>query len=422
MPAAAAALPLTYAAATEPLRRLLQKEPAEITHAKDQGLDRYDFAIPVAAARSILAAQGNDQAQIDVDLQYMPTMIWIDPATHLTQRAIVAGNVTTYTYGGPNIASIYDAGAPRTAKVYDNRPDPQTAAALARMTQRANTPLPDGVSVFVDQQSDDQESGRFYGCMRAVKKTSGYFAITTSNSMTPPPDAFDLPPDWATTGADEFFRRLAISPAVAETIGDDTVVDFRDFTVRPPELPGQNNSGYRAITKYHETGRDAKSDAWISAPTFRLFCLRCLYGQYGTSGHVALLTDAQHPGLINLRLEFRNLTPDSLSAAFDFWLDPAHDDRPVQSTEESFEDYTPTRHTWRLDRLVRPLQISHRIFQLRHPPRRPPIRRHGHHPQLSTRPRRPGPHRHPSPHVPFLPQPHPAAAENSIQAAHSDLP
>ncbi len=56
---------------------------------------------------------------------------------------------------------------------------------------------------------------------------------------------------------------------------------------------------------------------------------------------MALITSPEHPGLIGVHYELRRLTPDSVRAAFDFWLDPKEGDRPVQFTEESFEDPPP---------------------------------------------------------------------------------
>ncbi len=85
----------------------------------------------------------------------------------------------------------------------------------------------------------------------------------------------------------------------------------------------------------------AKIGTWNSSPANFLFFFRGLSGQFGTDSHVALITDPQRPGLIDIQYELRNLAPDSIRGAFNFWLDATHGDRPVEFTEESFAEPPP---------------------------------------------------------------------------------
>ncbi len=337
----AAAPPINYAAAIAPLRLLLGHEPTGITHTTDQGLDRYDFSAPREDAKKILQAQGNGTAAAaDIALFGIPTAIWIDPSTHLTQRDLIyGGHSETYTYGGPDITSIYDAGAPKNANVFDNRPTPQTVAVLDRAAKRASTPLPDGVSVTLREYEGGAEID-VYGQSKNHWEERGY----SVRSAKPNGYTIDLPNDWATTSADEFFRRLADTPSRYETHGTDSDVYFRDFTphTAADEQPKKyaDGSSLTIIYQEHYTGRDAASDTRVSSPANNLFTLR-LSGQFSVDNHISLITDPQRPGLIGIRSEMHREASDSLRGANEIWLDPAHSERIVQRIQESFEDPPP---------------------------------------------------------------------------------
>jgi hypothetical protein len=161
---------------------------------------------------------------------------------------------------------------------------------------------------------------------------------------SPKPDLFtiDLPPDWTTTGTDEFFRRLANASSSLEESGDETDVRFRDFTTYdfPLHTDYPDGSSMTITTRAHYTGRAARSMTRNSSSAHQLFEVH-LTGQFDVDNHASVITDLQRPGLLGLRDEYRRLTPDSIRAEDVYWIDPAHGDRLVQHIEESFEDPLP---------------------------------------------------------------------------------
>ncbi len=274
-----AALPVGVDAAIAALRRVVDQDPGDITHKMDQGLDCYDFTAAIDAARNAILAKKLEERpfSFDQELSGIPTTLWIDPASHLTQRALIRGSLIHYSYGGPDIASIYDAGAPRAAAVYDNRPTPETVAVLDRARKRWMTPMPDGVSVILNESAN-------YASINVHEQARDHWIEREYTVRAVRPDGFtiDLPADWTGAGADEFFRRLAGAASRYEQGGTESDVRFQDFTpytaadTQPKNYP--DGSSMTIVTHDHITGRAAKSTTLVTSPHTPCFSFAAFRG------------------------------------------------------------------------------------------------------------------------------------------------
>ena len=335
--------PIAYDDLLAKLQTALGKENVKVNRTSEQGRDRYDFTLtfpPVKGFSDILARD-----------QWSPlntiSTAWVDPKTGLLQKVTGGGKSVTLTYGAPEINSIYDLGVPRDAKVVSNRPTADAIAVYDRMEASLRKPIPDGILVKV-------ETGKTFGAITLYYQHGVDWAIRNYRVNTPGADhgeGVDVPTDWQTTGADEFFHRLAIAMPSYECSGDAHVGWRKEIDPKTGEAymswAGQwfDEDGKMHSTEGKDPGAE-KMTAWqilvlhtLNGPTSWAFPRDALSGRYSLENHFEIVTSPEHPGLLAVRTRYSwNPESDLSRGVEEGWVDPAHNDRAVLFIDTSYQD------------------------------------------------------------------------------------
>jgi hypothetical protein len=347
--------------------------PPHVAESADQGLQRFDLTLADDSKKTL------DQYP---EMFAGKLTLWVDPKTNLIRK--MTGQiddqptVLEYTYGPPDIHDIYDLGVPKTAKIVDNR---QTAAngkrppvfdlppiALlvkdesidiktlkARLQKRNESDVAgDFVSLECNESKGQEQQRQGQLAIRARQRN---MELSTDYLLAPEAVLFGgsgFPRGWPTPklsdvvsllksvrpqGIDVFDGKNAwhgesgqiINSSQAKpTTRNDAAIQVK--SVRPEGIEvfdsGQiiNSSQAKPTTR-----NDAAIQVKISVRNF----WPSLQGMSPIT-KIEVLRDPARPGLVVLHVgptipsRVNNGTSDYQYDA-KYWLDPAHDDLPVES-------------------------------------------------------------------------------------------
>ena len=337
--------PLNFPALIEKLRAVAGQDAVKITQSADGGRDRFDITIATPTTQRLADIFKEGAGSLG-----RPTSVWVDPKTKLISAALLDGQEITLTYGGPEIRSIYDAGAPKDAKIYDNRPTAEAMTLVRRVRARLDKPLPDGIMVMLYTATDPHISDDLtvYGRWGAQWARRSY--PLASLGAADKKGGIQLPEHWQDSASDEFFRRLAETMPEREIGGDgtkawdglfdaDTGEPYVSYATATMDENGKTTttSEGKVAGRDECTGAAAQSLERICSPT-RWFYPEGTNTAYSTLNHLDLITAPDRPGEVALRALFPDNTPDSLRFMTQEWIDPAHEDRAVTFQTLTFID------------------------------------------------------------------------------------
>jgi hypothetical protein len=328
-----AEFPLKLAAMLEQMKVSGAPQP-RVVQTIDKGLERFDLTVTKDARNQVN--------------EYMPTgkmSIWIDPQTKLIRRieSPIDGKPTLmeYTYGDPQIRDIYDLEVPRDSEVVDMRQPAATTQPLApvfnlpsitrltknesfdrqalvdRLRKRSQADWGDFVSVECNEiKGEYHRQGQL--TLTARQGDAGFSAI------------YLLAPEMTLWGGAGFPKGWPIpTPA-------DVAAHLK--YARPLRLSAfDGKKGWQIQTSLSGPAPTTQVSIPFEAKTPILLwsMLQDAQGGFGKST-TEVLSDPDHPGLIVLHQD--TTSPFRLAnAKSDYhnetwtWLDPAHDDLPVET-------------------------------------------------------------------------------------------
>jgi hypothetical protein len=324
--------PLTVMAAqTERKKRGLP--PAKIVEQRDGELQRFEVTMEDAPPTTQPAATTRPQIE--------KAIIWTDPKTKLMTKGTFTTDGNTFTmtctYGDPQIASIYDVGVPRDAKVIDNRVKQDVGALLDRLQKRAEAGFDDGVAVMTEMTAGPDgkivtTEGALHVFLRSGKKMyDGRYLVGPAEG---PNAAFHvpLPANWPTPSADDALAAVR-NGTPTNFIASDGTHAWQGFGMSPTQMqvtaldPNSKAEGFQfTVARFGMT-----SNLW---PT------RNRLGLFGSNGKAEVVTDPNRPGLIGLKVVQMIWTgegdpqdrKEQRRAEQTHWLDPKRDDLVVESS------------------------------------------------------------------------------------------
>jgi hypothetical protein len=337
--------PVQFSTLIGQLRTIVGADAVTIKQSTEGGLERFDIAIAQSKPEKERLPEAFDEG---VGSFGRPSTVWVDPKTKLINK-VTAGKQEIYlTYGAPEITSIQDLGAPKDAKVVDNRPAAEVMAAVRRVQERLAKPLPDGVLVQVTTcDGNDCPTGlKVYGRRGANWALRSYPLIVPGNTKAR--EGVALPAHWQSEGAEELFRRLVATMPEYERGGDGVKAWDGQIDAKTGEkfiTWGQydmDESGKTALksegkaTGWQEvTGNRAKTYENIGSPTHWFYPDK-IGAAYSTDNHLDLITSPDRPGQVGFRALFPDNAPGTLRFMTQEWIDPAHEDRAVRFETLSF--------------------------------------------------------------------------------------
>ena len=348
--------PLTVMAA-EAERKKRGLPPAEIVEQRDGDLERFEVVLeplpatqPAVMLDPLPATQPATQPttrRAATRLQIERATIWTDPKTKLITKGTFTTDghsfTMTCTYGDPQIASIYDVGVPRDAKVIDNRVKQDVGALLDRLQKHADQSFGDGVAVMteMDAGADGKivtTEGALHVFLRSGKKM--YDARYLVGPSEGPNAAFHvpLPANWPTPSADDALTAVR-NGTPTNFLASDGTHAWQGFGMSPsqmqvramdPNAPGEGFAGIAARF----------------GMTANLWPTRLRLGLFGSNGKAEVITDPNRPGLVGLKVVQMIWTgqgdpqdrKEQRRAEQTYWLDPKRDDLSIES---SWINYKP---------------------------------------------------------------------------------
>lgn len=174
------------------------------------------------------------------------------------------------------------------------------------------------------------------------------YAITVPGSPPFRGVGVELPDRWS-DAPDELLRRLAKIFPFVEYSGDGTKAwrgEFDPVTGEQflsygiyhalPDGTYDSQTG-RAPGRQESIGLMALKLERIYSPT-RWIYPEELYEAFATDNHLDLTTDPARPGQVCFRVIYVSETLDAPRFISQEWIDPAHDDRPVTTLQQSFSN------------------------------------------------------------------------------------
>lgn len=334
-------MPLTVAGLLSSLRAALGDDAVKAVQSTDRRMDRFDITAPPVPAEVNLKlgplGAGNR----------VPASVWADPQSKLIRELRVNGKTITLAYDHP-IASIYDIGVPRNAKVIDNRASAEAWELHNRIQAAAERPFPDGVIVMLQQQIT---GGKAVNGMIAFSGRSGgkwsmrSFPVAGNDPAAQRGAVLKLPENWRSAGADELFRLLATLVPSEDWSGDGKTVSMRNIDPFTGEV-GYTDAIYRQgpdgrMTGTTErragprifTGESARMMERQYSLVSSLYPSDSAVGISSSRNKLELKKSPDQPGLAALRAATENRNSRFI---VEEWVDPAHNDRAVMFTTTSF--------------------------------------------------------------------------------------
>jgi hypothetical protein len=331
----AGATPLTFTALLAQAGARYGAEGIKATQDTDRGMKR--FTLERTDKTKVETLSPGEMERSHFGLQ-VPSIVWVDPKTDLVRETNgdkVGRRI--FSYGAAPVASIFDAGAPRDAQIFDCRPTAETAVVFDRVMVRIHTPLADGVAAMA---TVSESKGKPASSQMVVYDLAGHnwtkrtYRVGAADAKA----ALLLPGDWYAAGTDVFFRKLGVTLPL-QTIQSDGVT-MRTANIDPSsgqEIRPWRGGGPRNVPgREEETGRAAQVGE--SGPTRELYPWGITKGRYFMGHTLELLTSADRPGLLALRVREHLENPDMVIAQTDYWIDPQHDDRPVTYVMTAYKD------------------------------------------------------------------------------------
>ncbi len=317
----AAQTPLMFSDIIEGMRSVLGEKSVTITQSIDNGMDRFDIHVDESAENRLW----NDQLPPRkrwFGTESVPRHIWADRETKLIRDVTINEDDLLFTYGAPEMTSLYDLGVPRDAKIYDTRtyhPTKETLDVLNRL--KANV-LPDGIAAILTEK--DNKSLSFRLSTHTETKSYGRIYDKVVLGESGEQGVLAIPADWTGVGADEFLRRaIATIPHQEMTLID--AVGVSGFKVRIFDDTGKLR-GTTGPTRPLSPIFDGLS---MGSPTYGVPMLPALSSGGASGDQVELFTDKDHPGQLALHFTWHYDNPDNPASESWLWLDPRQNDRPI---------------------------------------------------------------------------------------------
>lgn len=337
---ASSGVPLDYQNLMDQLKTSFGQDTFNITRSVDQGLDRFDFTVTdrPPTRQEQYFAQGDW-----LPLEHLST-VWVDPKAHLITRIIAGKSSVSLRYGPPELHSIYDAGAPRDARVEDVRPSAEAVAVFDRIDANHRKPFPDGVFITISTTADARNMKLYF--RHAANWVTREYAVGHDHGKA----GVEIPDHWQTTGADELFRRLGQTLPQGDSAGDGKTATGTEFDPKT----GEAYHSY-AAQWYDEngksqfaTGRDPGPALYtgtsgpflerIRSATNYAYPQQGVEGRYGLGNVYDITTSFDHPGLIGVRTRLMTDDPTPRPRLVEEdWVDPAHNYRSVLFTQIGYE-------------------------------------------------------------------------------------
>lgn len=267
--------------------------------------------------------------------------LWVSSQTGLISKSEFesAGrhDVGEYAYGPPDFHDVFDAGAPRTAKVIDGRPTDSVARVTKRLHDRAVKGYGDAVAVLTHQVVFDAGKGKAHEMTGGTK----LFAREGDKLVQASYFLVALPPGPNSQQQRAMGRRPVSWPAPDLK---DTLTATRDLL--PVELMVVNGDSWPGVAKQDLDGFEWRSRTGVASQNLYFYNVGVLvwpsaeFTMIEIPGTVAtLLTDKDRPGLIGVRCEGANdFDPTHRlnlpRTRMTFWIDPARDDMPIETVRE----------------------------------------------------------------------------------------
>jgi hypothetical protein len=282
--------------------------------------------------------------------------IWIDPQTQLIRRmdAPADGMTMEYSYGAPEIRDIYDLGVPRTATIVDARlPKPANSSRppvfdLPPVTGLVKNPAMDATAIG-DQLR--QLNARDWGDLVVLEcnegksldhpmhregnllleARQGQMSLYSEYLLSPEVALFwgrGFPTGWPTPKLADVLKELATARPLAVNVHDGT-------------NSWESAKGPWVITLFRPTTRNTSPAQLKMAMAFWPAFDQRQYSSFGGTTNAEVMLDPARPALIVLHVTQKtglfagNTLPTEMHSDAYYWLDPAHDDLPVESVVRS---------------------------------------------------------------------------------------
>lgn len=314
--------PLTIAAALEELNERGRGESPQVRERMEDGLLRLDVTFATAATAP---ASQRAATTLPASLPSKATL-WADPQTKLLRRCEyeVDGKAftVTYTYGEPAVTSLYDLGVPRDARVVDKRASKELAALFERLQKRVTEGFGDGVASLTEVGRFREDEGNVQLFLRS---RDAYFIgkyMVGERAAAAPPAA-----GWPNPAPDDLLASLRGTLPNFFYVSDGkrawrgigmSATDMKVFADTAHPLPGYPAPITRMVM-------DLPPKIWPTQMSLRA---------NATTAKTELITDPARTGLVGLRVaQIVMLDGEEYGSEHTFWLDPARDDIPLESTE-----------------------------------------------------------------------------------------
>ncbi|HEX4053169.1 MAG TPA: hypothetical protein VHX86_02790 [Tepidisphaeraceae bacterium] len=310
-----------------------------VAESNDQGLQKFNLTLSDDSKKTL------DQYP---ELPNGNATLWVDPQSKLIRKMTsqIEGQpvIMEYTYGEPNIRDIYDLGVPKTARIVDNRQVETDAnrPAMSNLPPTAQLVKDESIDVKAFEARLQKRIDRDWGdfvlleCHKTGRGHSeGQLTIDARQGDKALYAIYLLSPELALWGGEGFPKGWP-TPMLS-----DVVSQLR--SVRP-----LGSDAFDGKTAWHgdmisgfniqpTTGNSASLEVKSAMVFWPL--LAPLPDHFG-SRKVEILRDPARPGLIVVHIDETSTfqVPDSKAAYHSdalYWLDPAHDDLPVETVEHS---------------------------------------------------------------------------------------
>jgi hypothetical protein len=325
----AAMSPVTLAQTLLQVKKDTGRDPEEVLLKRENGLDRYDITLfkNEEEAKRVYQERGESP-------WFNKATLWTDPQSRLIQKMRYVNHgmdiSSDFTYGKPEIGDIYELGAPKNAKVIDNRLRTDLAGVLDRLAARAVKGLGNCVAVITMSDVEDSSTQPIKGggfVQLYEKEPTRWFAahyrIGDANGRVAKGAFLPVAPEgWALPDVGQLVGQLKdIAPSQFWLMdGDKGWAGW----ARQPSISYDSRV---VAAKEHDVmlAQEGLGGAvWPSGGGSSIG---------STDSKAELITDPARPGLVGITSERtwkeqgQSIRSESVS-----WIDPTRDDMPVEKT------------------------------------------------------------------------------------------
>jgi hypothetical protein len=330
-------MPATLGELLAMYKKQLGRDPVSVKETAEGVLKRFDITFFASDAEAEKFHKEHDSGFLGRQMS-----VWVNGDKLMTRMQFddPSGKVTAdISYGPPEIHDVYDLGAPRTAKVVDERLKDDLKGLMTRLDQRPIKGFGDYVALLAGYRQDD--AGKVAADFGSVtlfaakgdKWLANEYRLVATSRPRPENVLKELPPNWPAPDVAKLLPALFAGKATQYFImdGDHGWAGWYQEGANP--YPGA-----RVITAKE---RNMLLSEIALASKFWPTSFNTGIGASGTTAD--LLRDAARPGLVGLHYKRVPIGQSGITYSSEntWWLDPARDDMPIETTLSSTETGQP---------------------------------------------------------------------------------